>query len=264
MQRKGSFLPAFLIVFCLSVLILTLSLWGKLNFLSSFLGKGTAAIQSTTFGAFRKLPFVSENGKVKKLEDRNLELLSKLTDLEKIKKENAALSDQFQTSYPQAMQLLKAEIIGAPSFVPGVSVPTIFVINKGFKDSLKVGMAVIIKNNLVGVISKVAANIAEVSVVNNPLISFTAKTQNGAVGIIKGGEDLTLDNILLSETIAKEEIVLTKGSIDSNGVGIPPDLIVGKIISVEKKPSELFQKAKIESFVKFANLSTVFIYKQLE
>jgi rod shape-determining protein MreC len=264
MKRKENFLPAFLVVFFLCVLILTLSLSGNLKFLSSFLEKGTTAVQSATFGIWQKLPFVSEDPRLKKLEEKNLELLSQVTVFEKLKRENAALLDQFQTAYPQSAQLLKADIIGASSFVPGVSVPNVFIIDKGLKDNLKVGMAVVIKDNLVGVISQVSDNLSEVNIINNSLSSFTAKTQNGTVGIVKGGASLTLDNILLSENIKEGETVLTKGSINSDGVGIPQDLIVGKIISVEKKPSDLFQKAKIESFVNFINLSTVFVYTQIK
>jgi rod shape-determining protein MreC len=260
MKRKTSFWPVFLVVVFLSILILTLSVSGKLNFLSSFLEKGVSGVQSVSFGAFQRLPFLSESAKVKKLEETNLSLLSQIVSVDKLKKENAALSDQFQTSYPQSMQLLKADIIGAPDFIPGVSVPDVFILNKGAKDNVRQGCAVIIKDNLVGVISNVSDNLSTVNLVNNSSVSFTAKTQNGAVGVIKNTDALTLDNILLSEDVGIGELVLTKGDIGNDGVGIPQDLVVGKIISVEKNPSSLFQRAKVESFVNFENLLTVFVY----
>lgn len=254
-------MPVFLVVVFLCVLILVFSLSGKLKFLT-FLEKPTSAIQGFSYKLIQKLPFVSESAKVKRLEDENLNLLSKIADFEKLKRENAALSDQFQTSNPQNSQLLKAEIIGAQSFVPGVSTPNNFIINKGLKDDLKVGMVVIIKNNLIGIISEASNNLSEVKLISNPSLSFTAKTETGAVGIVKGGESLTINSILLSENIKQGELVLTKGDIGSSGIGIPPDLVVGKIISVEKNPSDLFQKAKIESLINFINLSIVFVYLQ--
>lgn len=262
MKRRENFWPVFLVVTFLCIIILVLSLSGNLKFLSSFLEKGTSAVQSVTFGIFQKLPFVSESAKVKKLEDENLALLSQVSSFEKLKKDNAALSDQFQTAYPQSYNLMAAQVIGAPGFIPEVSIPNFFILNKGLKDNLKVGMAVVIKDNLVGVISQVSTNIAQANLVNNSSTSFTAKTQNGANGVFKGGSTLTLGNILLSENVAKDELVLTKGSIDGSGIGIPPDLIVGKIISIDKNPSDLFQKAEITSFVNFAKLSTVFVYMQ--
>ena len=260
MKTRESFLPAFLVVAFLCILLLTLSLWGKLKFLA-FLEKPTSSIQSISYNFFQKLPFVSENSKIKDLRDENLDLLSKIAGFEKLRKENQALSDQFQTSYPQSYKLLKAEIIGAPGFIPGVSVPTNFILNKGSKDNVKEGSAVIIKDNLVGIIAKVSVNLSKVNIINNSSSSFTAKTENGAQGIIKGtGGGLTLENVLLSENIRATEIVLTKGDVDFEGVGVPPDLVVGKITSVEKSASDLFQKAKIESFVDLPRLSTVFVY----
>lgn len=262
MKRKEGFLPVSLVVVFLCILILVISLSGSLNFLTSFFEKGTAQIQGITFHIFRNLPFISQDEKVKQLEENNLELLSRIASFEKLKKENAALSDQFQTSYPPSYHLLKADIVGAPSFIPGVSAPNVFIINKGLKDNLKVGMAIVVKDNLMGVISQVSANLSKADLVSNSSLSFTAKTQNGASGLVRGGANLTLENILLSENIAAGELVLTKGDINSDGVGIPPDLIVGEIISVEKNPSNLFQKAKLESAVNFVNLSTVFVYIQ--
>ena len=187
-------------------------------------------------------------------------MLKKIAESEKLKRENAALSDQFQTSYPRSTKLLKADIIGAPGFVPGVSVPLNLILSKGSKDNLKIGQVVVIENNLIGEIVSVSENLAKVNTLNSPSSSFTARTENGAAGIVKGGTTMTLENVLLSENIKMGELVLTKGDVDLNGIGIPADLVVGKITSVEKNPSDLFQKAKIESFVDFTKLSTVFVY----
>jgi rod shape-determining protein MreC len=259
MQGRRSFLPVFLVVIFLCVLILALSSFGKLKFLSSFLERQVSAVQATTFEIFQKMPFVSENEKIKKLEEEKLELSSRIADFERIKKENQALSDQFQTTYPTSYNLLKAQVISASTFIPGVSVPDNIIINKGLRDNLKKGLAVVIKNNLVGIIIDVSENISRVNLTNNPSFSLTAKTQNGAVGLVKGGEELILDNVLLSENIKVNELVLTKGSNDYGGVGVVPDLVIGKITSVNKNPSDLFQKAEVKSFVNFVNLTTVFV-----
>jgi len=262
MKRKTGFLPAFLVTAFLCIVLLTLSVSGKLKFLS-FLEKPTSAIQSLSYNLFQKLPFFTEDLKIKNLRAENLDLLRRIADFEKLKRENQALSDQFQTSFPPSYNLLKADIIGAPEFIPGVSKPLSLILNKGSKDNLKVGSAVVVKDNLVGIISQISTNLSKVNVINNSSFSFTAKTENGAVGVVKGGEgSLTLNNVLLSENIKSSELVLTKGDINQDGIGIPADLIVGKIKSVEKNPSDLFQKAEIESFVNFVNLSAVFVYIQ--
>jgi len=253
MKRRESFWPVFLVLVFLCLLILVFNF----KFLFSFLEKGASGIEEVTF---RGLPFFSESDKVKQLEAENLVLLSKLASFDQLKNDNAALSDQFQTSYPQSLQLLKADIIGAPDFIPGVSVPSVFILSKGSKDGVVKGSAVVIQNNLVGVVSQVSTNLSKVNLINNSGVSFTARTEDGNVGVIKNIGALILDNILLSENLTVGEMVFTKGDIDSSGVGIPQGLLVGKIISLEKNPSSLFQAAKVQSFVDLSNLSAVFIY----
>lgn len=259
MKRKEGFWSAFFIVTFLCILLLVFSISGRLKFLS-FLEKPTSAIQAFSYSIFQKLPFMAESAEIKKLENENLELLSRVADYEKLKRENQALSDQFQAIYPSSSRLLPVQIIGAPSFVPGISTPNVLILNKGSKSSIEVGSAVVVGNNLVGEITQVSLNLSKVNLVNNSSVSFTARTENGAVGIIKGGGGLTLDNVLLSDNLKEGELVLTKGDTGQDGIGIPPDLIVGKITEIEKNPSDLFQKAKIESFVNFVKLSTVFVY----
>ncbi len=259
MKRREGFLPTFFVVFFLCVIILVLSISGNFKFVTSFLEKRTAQIQGITFHMFQRLPFVSQDSRIKKLESENLELLSRVSSFEKLKKENQALLDQFQTSSLPSNNLLEAQIIGAPSFVPGVSVPSVFILNKGAKDNVQVGSGVVVKDNLVGLVAQVSDNLSKVNTINNSLSSFTAKTENGAIGIVRGGGSLTLNNVLLSENIKEGELVLTKGDINQDRIGIPADLIVGKIKSVEKNPSDLFQKGELESFVDFVSLSTVFV-----
>jgi len=71
-----------------------------------------------------------------------------------------------------------------------------------------------------------------------------------------------LDNVVLSDSIAVGDYVVTKGDLTIDNSGYPPSLIVGKIISVEKKSSDLFQRGKVKSLVDFSRLSTVFVVLQ--
>ena len=72
---------------------------------------------------------------------------------------------------------------------------------------------------------------------------------------------MLLDNVLLSVELKKDADVLTKGDVNEKREGYPPNLIVGKIISIEKKQSDLFQRASVKSPVDFKNLEYVFILK---
>lgn len=265
MRQRERFFLVFFIFILISIVFFLLSLGGNLKFASSILEKLASPIGGGIYSAFHKLPFVSENVQTKKLKDKNLSVVVQNSEIEKLKKENSALRDQFQTPNPKSYNLLPAQIIGAPSFIPGVTIPTNFILDKGEQDNIKVSLAVVFKNNLIGKIIQTSSNLSKAEVIVNNSSSFTAKTQGDVLGVIKGdGKTMTFDNVLLSENIKVGDIVTTKGDISIKGIGYPPDIIVGKIMSIDKNPSSLFQKARVESFVDFSKLSMVFIILRIE
>ena len=244
----------------LALLLLIFSSLGWLNWVEAIFQGRVAQVEGISYHIFQGLPFVSESARVKKLEKENLDLRAQIFSTDRLQKENAALLDQFQTTKPKSNILLPSRVLGAPGFVPGVSAPSYFILDKGSTDGVKKGQTVLVKDNFVGQIVEVSANNSKADLIYNPLLSFTAKTQSGAFGVIKGdGSEMTLDNVLLSDRIEENDLVYTKGDVNSLGNGILPDLIVGRIISLEKNPSALFQKAKIKAQVILNNLSTVFI-----
>lgn len=197
-----------------------------------------------------------------KEEDANF--LSRLSGMEALRRENSALRDQFQTQNPQSRNLLPSKILGRLGFLGGVA--TQIVLNKGQEDGIGVGQGVVVKNVVIGKITKVSNHFSIMSPLSSKGISIRAKTTTGTEsGIVKGDLDssITLNNIVVSEKLKKNDLVVTAGDVDENGLGFPPDLVIGKIVSIEKKPSALFQTAKLESPVKIENLETVFILKNI-
>lgn len=257
MKREGRFLGAFFLVLFFSFLLLILSGFGLFRDISGFFQKRIAQVSGISYHLFQKLPFVSADERVKKLEDENLKLQGKLSEMYRLKKENEALLDQFQTSSPKSYVLLPARVLAAPGFIPGVSAPAYFILDKGSNDSVQKGQAVLIKDTLVGQVTETSKVSSKVNLLINPSFSITVKTSGNALGILtnKRGE-MILDNVVLSDTLEANDLVYTKGE----GAFIVPDLIVGKILSVEKDPSALFQKAKLKSPVNPTTLSTVFIW----
>lgn len=244
----------FVILLFFTVLTLTFSKLGFLNFAGNFVQNIFAPFEMAT----RKV-FVGEQSELK---TQNLELAKKLVDQQKLMEDNKALRDQFETSIINSQNLLPANIVGAPGFIPGISTPETLVLNKGSKDGVSKGQAVIYKDNLVGVISKAGEKYSSVSLIGSSSFNVTAQTLGKeAIGVIKGknGGQIVLENVLLSQKISKNDLVLTSGTVNEGGFGILPNLIIGKIVSINKDASSLFQTAKIEPLIDVLTLTTLFI-----
>jgi len=188
------------------------------------------------------------------LQQENNQLRVALAQMQELQKDNQALHDQFQTTTPAPQKLLPAEVVGLQQ--------TYILIDKGSSDGLHIGDVVVVKNNLIGTIEKVTSHIAQVKLLSDPSTSFTAQSAktsaNGVVQAIDGGT-IIFTNVVLSDKLEQNDIILTKGDRDSHGNGFPPNLVVGKIISIDKQASSLFQAAKIQSMVDVSNLRMVFV-----
>lgn len=260
MQKRSRISVVFFVLLILSIILFILSKSGALNGPESATAKIFSPFQSLTFSAFSFLS--APDSKIKKLENENKELLEKIINQDKLVKENKALRDQFETQSPKSTILLPANIVGAPTFIPGVTDPTVFIVDKGLNDRVKVGAAVVVKNILVGRVVSVNDYFSKVNILTSPSFSLTVKDLNtSAVGVVKGqgGRQMILGNVIQSQNLKISDILVTRGEQGDDGVGFPPDLIVGKLISVSKKPSEVFQKGEVQSPLDFSSLSTVFI-----
>lgn len=242
-------------------------------FSSTFIGKDLRLVLEVLTNPLRKFEFrtihvifaESQNTAYQKLVLENNNLRAKLVEQEKLILENRALRDQFEAGYPSSDTIIPASVIGSPNFIPGLSFPTVFIIDKGRKSGVTEGNACVSGSNLLGIVSKVSENIAKISLISGTN-KLTAKTvpeessEREVQGIVKGeGRDsLVFENVLLSDQLKVGQTVVTKGDVSENGNGVPANLIIGKIESIDKKESSLFQRAKIKPLINFASISTLF------
>jgi rod shape-determining protein MreC len=227
-------------------------------------GSGIESIFSTTRAALYGLIHnkEEESSELKKLREENARLAKQVIEYEKIKRDNEAFRSQFDLSQSSSYNLVPARIIG---FIGSFSSPTAFIINQGENSSISTGMAVISENNLVGKISKVSFSTSQVDLVTSPSFSTLAKTADGkASGIARGNDDFVLlERVSINDNLSKNGMLISSGDLNDSSVGIPPDIIIGKIESVNKNPSLPFQTAKIQSAINFRKLETVFIFTGL-
>lgn len=262
MQNRVKFTPYFLIVLSISLLIFVFSKTPLFVPMNSFFHTVFSPIDSFTYNIYSNSFNGFGNSKYNALTDENIALEKKLVDQNKLIADNKALLDQFQTQNPKSTSLIPANVIGAPNFIPGISVPEGLIIDRGEDDGIKIGDAVVYKDNLIGKINKISKNVSEVMLITSSAFSFTVKTlETKSLGIAKGqgGGEIILDNVLLSDNLKKGDVVVTKGDINDKGEGLAPNLVVGKIQSINKNPSDLFQKAEIQTGIDVTRLQKVFV-----
>lgn len=200
-----------------------------------------------------------------KLKAENISLQKQTAKMHLLEADNKALRDQFQTTNPASQNLMPVAVIGMPGFIPGVTVPDFLIISAGAKDGVTDGQAVVYKDLLIGTITALHPRSAKVQLLTAANVSFAAKTATtGALGIVKGfgNGQVELDNVVLSDTLTVGDMVVSGADAQENGKGIPPGLIIGKITSIDKKSSNLFQKANIQVLTDVTRLSEVFLVVQ--
>lgn len=254
--------PVFIGFFLLSLVIFIFSQKGFGNGVTGVLQVIILPIQRSSFLFVHSYSKENKNSELTKLKNENIDLRVEAAKVVALEKDNRALRDQFAVTSPSSKTLLPAYIVGMPAFLPGVFTVDEIIIDKGSDDKVKSGSSIVFKDNLIGKVARTSPHLSVVDLINHKGISFTVKTSTtNALGISQGdGKDtMVINNVLLSDTLQKRDIVVTKGDIQADGLGFPPNLVVGKIISVNKKASALFQSAEVERLIDVTRLEMVFV-----
>ena len=228
------------------------------DFLSSPFDSITRLFSYPRAGLYSFAHAQGRDSETDKLISENKKLREQLSQMHFLKTDNDALRSQFQDTTVSSEKLLPAKIIG---FKGSILNPSGFILDQGEKSSIKKGMAVVLGHDLVGKIGKVTSYYSEVDLPKNKNFSTLAvSTDNNAPGILVGQEDFMLfGDVVITDTISKNETVITKGDVNSSGVGIPPGLIIGKIKTINNSETKPFQSAVVESLLDFKKLTTVFV-----
>ncbi len=134
------------------------------------------------------------------------------------------------------------------------------VINRGAKDGLVPGLAVVSEEGLiVGKVLETKDTTAKICLTTNPNCQLAAAIQNSdkTQGITDGDLGLTIkmNYIPQLEKIAPGDIVITSGL----GEHIARGLVIGRITQVFNESNEVWQEAIIEPLVDLDNLTIVSI-----
>lgn len=189
-----------------------------------------------------------------KLIKENLELQSELSVLKEAQHENEILKNELGFFNSKGdLKLIPANIVGRS--VSGYL--STVVIDRGSKDNVKVGQALVSQGFLVGTAKEVFDNTSQVTLITdyNSLVPVVLQESRGT-GLLRGGlGGLTIEDIPLNIDIKPGEQVVTSGL----GGEIPPGVLAGKVGEVISKKGEIFQKVTLESPIQIFYLEFVFV-----
>lgn len=147
------------------------------------------------------------------------------------------------------------------------------IIDVGSDDGIRVGMPVRSSRGLVGQIFRTTANASQVVLLTDASVRVPIRlSQARALGVVRGGGTgglLTLEFVALEASLAVDDVVLTAGLQGTTPEELlanrfPRDLVIGRVIKVERSDAALFQKAIVQPDVDFFSLDTVFVITDFE
>ena len=198
------------------------------------------------------------------LEALNNKLMVDNVRLQEIERENELLRQllNYTRTNPQFIYQTTS-VIGRSIGVDPTNLVYFVYVDVGARDGVARNMPVITDRGLVGRVTAVGPNSAQVLMLIDPASSVNVISQNSrATGIIRGNIDGTLlmERIPQNDTINPGDIVLTSGL----GGNFPGKLVVGQVTEVLRRDQDMFQRARIRPTVDFGKLETMLIITSFE
>ncbi len=258
-------LPAFitlLLLFALVLMSLRAKQRGGVEFFDALLmeicspfQKAATLVVKTVQGAFHQYLFLvnleKENRMLKK---RIAELQEESHQMKEMKLTNERMRQLLQFREKNFASMIGAEVIGQDPSSWFKSV----IVDKGERDGVKKGMAVISPAGVIGQILKTAPHYATVLLItdyNSAIDSIVERTRAKAIIEGKGENRCEMKYLLRAEEAAVGDAVVTSGL----GGNFPKGLMVGEIKKVDRRGHGVFQYAELVPSVDFTQLEEVFV-----
>jgi rod shape-determining protein MreC len=217
--------------------------------------KASTLVIKTVQGAFTQYVYVVNLGKENRmLKQKIAELQEENHRMKEMKLANERLRQLLQFREKDSPPMIGAEVIGQDpsSWFKSVT------INKGERDGVKKGMAVISPAGVIGQILKTAPHYAIVLLLtdyNSAVDSIVQRTRAKTIVEGKGENRCQLKYLRRAEEVAVGDVVVTSGL----GGNFPKGLMVGEIKKVDKKGHGVFQYAELVPSVDLTQLEEVFV-----
>jgi rod shape-determining protein MreC len=198
------------------------------------------------------------------LEAENARLMLEIVRLREIEAEAALMRDllNFSQAYP-SFDLQGAHVVGRVISRDPSNLQRYLTLDVGVESGIKRNMPVATDRGLVGRISEVGNGWSRVLLIIDVSSSVNALTQSTrASGLVEGQPDgtLVMRAIPQGDTVSVGDTVFTSGL----GGNFPRQILIGQIVSVERKDYALYQEATVEPTVDFDHLEAVLVITGFE
>jgi rod shape-determining protein MreC len=198
------------------------------------------------------------------LEALNNKLMVENIRLQEVARENELLRQliNFTRSNPQ-FSYQPAIVRGRRFAVDPTNLSYFVYLDVGVRNGVAKNMPAITDRGLVGRVTAVGPNSAQVLMLIDPASAVNAITQNSrAIGIVRGNIDgtLVMEQISQNAIVNPGDIVLTSGL----GGNFPDKLVIGQVTEVTQRDQDMFQTARIRPTVDFGKLETMLIITSFE
>lgn len=217
--------------------------------------KAATLVIKTVQGTFQHYVFLVNLEKENRmLKEKIAQLQEENHQMKETKLTNERLRQLLQFRENNSPSMIGAEVIGRDPSTWFKSV----TIDKGERDGVKKGMAVISPTGAIGQVLKIAPHYATVLLItdyNSAVDCVVERSRAKAIVEGKGENRCQLKYLLRAEEVAVGDVVVTSGL----GGNFPKGLMVGEVKKVDKKGHGVFQYAELVPSVDMTRLEEVFV-----
>lgn len=226
-------------------------LWRIFSPLLLFFQKVNGEVSQTFAFIFTLKDLGRENSQLK---SENQFLLQQIVFLKEAARENELLRQRLGLQ-PEG----KSNLVLARPLAYDPQLGQYFILNKGSRDGLAEGQAVVDSHNfLVGRVVEASRTSAKALLLTGPNFSVNALLQESRInGLVRGehGVEVVLDMVPLDKQVRDDELVITSGLNDA----MPKGLIIGWVAKAAATPPEIFQRITLRPAADLRTIEEVFV-----
>jgi rod shape-determining protein MreC len=162
------------------------------------------------------------------------------------------------TSFPQGFDYVGARIIARPS----PALEQVVTIDAGKTSGIQKDDPVVAGEGLVGSVTKVARNVAQVTLLTDDTSAVSARdAETRATGIVKKGQSgMTFDHVTKDLKVESGDILVTAGWKSEGLESIyPRNIPIGSVTFVGQNEVDLYKHVQLEPFVDFKSLTSLLV-----